>query len=637
MTIRLLSRNPVFSQLNAEQIDTLARSIEYKRFREGDVIMQGGDLVNEESAMFLISEGVCKLVPSFADGKKQRQDDLDMKKKRTSPSSFMKKDVGDSTVRDLIHPVSPIMIRSSFKKSVLNAQQRGSGKFATKQGSERLSGFSLGAGSPNNQQRPSSRNLTRVKTLITQAVKALHKVGSVSLLENHQHFASFMNLLPGLLGHAHNHEDMTSMLGESDGLDYAVIMSGDSFGEECILGGEGQSPPRLSSVFAVGGVSCIIIKPMALKKMGVFTLVRQELIKNELGEDVIGLTSDEPTGKVVLDSSISSRFLQFEEATKETQRHSVGHTHTTVPPNEVTGKDLFVLKNLHRTEMTSVYVALHKPTRQLMVAKSLNVSVANHRGLGTYVLTEQSILSQLTSPFVTHMLACWEEPQRVVLGLEPALGGDLQDLLKRSMDTSKSQADYVAPMGELGGFKFEHVRFVFACCVLALKHLYENDVIHRDMKPCNLIMDHHGYVKLVDFGIAKQLTKSAQRTYTLCGTPSYMSPELARLSLGSGEGYSMGVDWWSLGVCMVELATGLNPFAGVQAKSMGSKKRSSHSESVKLSATFRRIEDFTKRDQGPEDEVFDCFRKDSLKDMARQQRWNVLLVSGYCSYLWLFV
>jgi len=92
--------------------------------------------------------------------------------------------------------------------------------------------------------------------------------------------------------------------------------------------------------------------------------------------------------------------------------------------------------------------------------------------------------------------------------------------------------------------------------VIVLEELSDRNIIYRDLKPENVMLDQQGYLKLIDFGIAKKLEEGKSRTFTMIGTPHYMAPEVMR-----GHGYGTEVDLWSLGVMLFEFVCGYLPFA----------------------------------------------------------------------------
>ena len=95
---------------------------------------------------------------------------------------------------------------------------------------------------------------------------------------------------------------------------------------------------------------------------------------------------------------------------------------------------------------------------------------------------------------------------------------------------------------------------------MALGYLHkELGVIYRDLKPENIIFDEHGYLRLTDFGLAKQCDVSN----TFCGTPEYVSPEML-----IGKGHTKATDWWGVGVLTYELMAGIPPFYDVNVNQM---------------------------------------------------------------------
>jgi len=77
--------------------------------------------------------------------------------------------------------------------------------------------------------------------------------------------------------------------------------------------------------------------------------------------------------------------------------------------------------------------------------------------------------------------------------------------------------------------------------VLALGCLHSNGIVYRDLKPENVILDSEGHIKLTDFGLSKLAVGGDKLTYTFCGTPEYLAPEVVK-----GTGHNQAVDFWSL-------------------------------------------------------------------------------------------
>ncbi len=112
-------------------------------------------------------------------------------------------------------------------------------------------------------------------------------------------------------------------------------------------------------------------------------------------------------------------------------------------------------------------------------------------------------------------------------------------------------------------------KFYAAEVVLALEYLHKIDVVYRDLKPENVLMDEHGHICLTDFGLSKTM-KDEEKSTSIAGTPDYLgkkcllrtfevkshvAPEVLNKS-----GHGKTVDWWTLGIFIYELIVGIPPF-----------------------------------------------------------------------------
>ncbi|XP_026756217.2 cGMP-dependent protein kinase, isozyme 2 forms cD5/T2 isoform X1 [Galleria mellonella] len=156
-----------------------------------------------------------------------------------------------------------------------------------------------------------------------------------------------------------------------------------------------------------------------------------------------------------------------------------------------------------------------------------------------HIMSEKEIMSEMNCEFIVKLFKTFKDRKYLYMLMETCLGGELWTILR-----------------DRGQFDDATTRFYTACVVEAFHYLHSRNIIYRDLKPENLLLDSKGYVKLVDFGFSKKL-QASRKTWTFCGTPEYVAPEVIM-----NRGHDISADYWSLGVLMFELLTGSPPFTG---------------------------------------------------------------------------
>lgn len=189
-----------------------------------------------------------------------------------------------------------------------------------------------------------------------------------------------------------------------------------------------------------------------------------------------------------------------------------------------------------------VKLVRHRHTAQTFALKIQSKAKIVKYKLQQNILNEKKVMEGLNHPFINCLHQTFQDQDCLYMLLELIQGGELFSLLQS-----------IGPR-----LKTHHHRFYIACVVSAFEAMHHQDILYRDLKPENLLIDSFGYLKVVDFGFAKIVK---HRTYTLCGTPEYFSPELVL-----GKGYGKGNDVWGVGILTYEVMNGFTPFGGAEDK-----------------------------------------------------------------------
>ncbi|XP_034457431.1 cGMP-dependent protein kinase 1-like isoform X3 [Hippoglossus hippoglossus] len=272
-----------------------------------------------------------------------------------------------------------------------------------------------------------------------------------------------------------------------------TLSKGDWFGEQALQGED----VRTASVTAVGDVTCLVIDRESFKQL----IGGLDDVNNKQNDD------DEVEAKLQAEADFFC---------------------------SVSLSDFNIICTLGMGGFSRVELLQLKkdPSRSfaLKVLKKRHILDTSQQG---HILSERRIMMEAHSPFIIRLYRTFRNAKYLYMLLEACLGGELWTLLR-----------------DRGSFDDGTTRFYTGCVIEALAFLHSRGIIYRDIKPENIILDHRGYAKLVDFGFAKKVGLG-KKTWTFCGTPEYVAPEIIL-----NKGHDSSADCWSLGILVFELLSG---------------------------------------------------------------------------------
>jgi protein kinase A len=183
-----------------------------------------------------------------------------------------------------------------------------------------------------------------------------------------------------------------------------------------------------------------------------------------------------------------------------------------------------------------VKIAKSKRTNEYIVIKILIKSEIIKSKQEQHILNELDILEEISHPSIISCVGFTQDEKYLYLAFEFVPGGDLFNLLKIE-----------------NNFLIDKAQFYAGQIVFVFEYLHSKNIVYRNLKPENILINKNGYIKIADFQFAKVVT---DRTYTMCGTPGYLAPEIIL-----NRGHGLSVDWWTLGVLLYEMICGVDPFA----------------------------------------------------------------------------
>ncbi|CAD8110985.1 unnamed protein product [Paramecium sonneborni] len=207
--------------------------------------------------------------------------------------------------------------------------------------------------------------------------------------------------------------------------------------------------------------------------------------------------------------------------------------------SNITLDNLISIKKLGQGQFGNVYLVRTVQEDKMYALKCISKAQIVEQHLERHLAQEKQVLQTINFPFLMQFYKSMRDQNYIYFLIEFIKGMELFDVIR-----------------EIGLLSMMDSQFYIGSLLICVEYLHKLQIIYRDIKPENIMVDEKGYLRMIDMGTAKFLNQKSIRTYTIIGTPHYMAPEII-----TGKGYTFSVDLWSIGVCLYEFMCGGVPYA----------------------------------------------------------------------------